>query len=545
MSAGIEFLNRGTYTLDPVHPTLARIAIGLPLLFSGERYPHLSDSDPGLNDYNVVGNHILYDSGHFAHNLLLARLGVLPFFVLGVWIVYRWATHASGKLAAVVAVFLFCTAPAVLAFSSIAYTDIVAASTQLAAMFCFALWLEAPSWKRTVWLAFGLGLAFLTKFTSLLYLPSACLFMASVWMWKRHRNEPANWGTRSQQLFVAVMLALLIVWGGYRFSVHHLHEATGITASNLPSFQHLPEPLRSPARRLLLYDPVIPAPELLNGLASAWFLNKNGTQSYLLEHTKTGGWWYFFLVALGVKTPLPLIILFGIGLVALLARLELISAMPLASLFAVLLITMRVSYQVGTRHVLVAMPLMSIIAGAGVAVLGERLYRSSSSASAHSIRNWRFASLVALLTLLLLWQGSESLRSQSDFLSYFNQLAGKDPSAVLVMGCDLDCGEDLYRLAAELRQQHVDHVTLAIWSSADISHYGLPAYEIADPSKPLHGWIALSARASRTGDVLHQSVPTAYLARLNSEKPVGYVGRTIRLYHLPKLSTMHDSRAIR
>ncbi len=218
VAAGIEFLDHGTYALDPVHPPLARIAIGLPLLLAGERYPHLSDNDRGRDDYNVVGNHILYDSGHFARNLLLARLGVLPFFLLGAWVVYRWAMHASGKPAAMIAVFLFCTTPAVLAFSSIAYTDIVAASTQLAAMFCFALWLETPSRSRTLLMALTFGLALLAKFTTFLYLSSACLLMAGIWIWKRSGTKPVDWAARSRKLIFALALALLIVWGGYRFS---------------------------------------------------------------------------------------------------------------------------------------------------------------------------------------------------------------------------------------------------------------------------------------------------------------------------------------
>lgn len=542
VGAGMEFLDHGTYNLDPVHPPLARIAIGLPLLLADERYPRLSDSDPGRNDYNVVGNHVLYDSGHFVHNLVLARLGVLPFFVLCAWVVYRWARHVGGKPAAVIAVFLFCTTPAVLAFSSIAYTDIVAASTQLAAMLSFALWLETPSRSRTLLMALAFGLALLSKFTTLLFLPAACLLMASVWLWKRSRAEPVGSGMRVRKFFVALALALLIVWGGYRFSIRHLHEVTGITASNLPSFQHLPAALRSPVRRLVVYDPLLPAPELLNGLVRAWFLNKAGTESYLLEHTKTGGWWYFFLLAIGVKTPLPLLILFGVGLAALVARQHWIPAMPLASLLSVLLITMRVSYQVGTRHVLVALPLAAVITGVGIAPLVERLYRACQSGNALSTRNWRLGYSVSVVLLLLLWQASESVKSQPDFLAYFNQLAGQDPSAVLVMGCDLDCGEDLYRLSAELHQRHVDHLTLAIWSSADISRYGLPEYEIADAAKTLQGWVALSSRASRIGDVLHESISTAYLAQLEAQKPVANVGKTIRLYHLPEASPIARRR---
>jgi hypothetical protein len=39
-AAAIEYLDKGTYTLDPVHPPLSRIAIGIPLYLGGERFPH-------------------------------------------------------------------------------------------------------------------------------------------------------------------------------------------------------------------------------------------------------------------------------------------------------------------------------------------------------------------------------------------------------------------------------------------------------------------------------------------------------------------------
>ena len=55
--AAIELLDKHTYTLDPVHPPLARIAIGLPLYLSGERYPNLSL--PDLLKLQRDGNAIL------------------------------------------------------------------------------------------------------------------------------------------------------------------------------------------------------------------------------------------------------------------------------------------------------------------------------------------------------------------------------------------------------------------------------------------------------------------------------------------------------
>lgn len=120
VAAAIELLARHTYKLDPVHPPLARLAIGLPLFLAGERFPHLDPLDNSLT-YNDYGNAILYDSGHYQRNLTLARLGVLPFFLLATAIVFLWARREFGDLAGVMAAALFTTLPNVLAFSSIAY----------------------------------------------------------------------------------------------------------------------------------------------------------------------------------------------------------------------------------------------------------------------------------------------------------------------------------------------------------------------------------------------------------------------------------------
>jgi predicted membrane-bound mannosyltransferase len=130
VAAALEFLDKGTYTLDPVHPPLARVAIGLPLYLLGVRYPPFPPDDAGARNYNVVGNRILFDGVHYARNLTAARIGVLPFLLAGVIVVFLWTRQLSGAVAAVFAVGLLTTLPVILAFSRLAYTDIAAGTMQ-------------------------------------------------------------------------------------------------------------------------------------------------------------------------------------------------------------------------------------------------------------------------------------------------------------------------------------------------------------------------------------------------------------------------------
>jgi hypothetical protein len=81
-------------------------------------------------------------------------------------------------------------------------------------------------------------------------------------------------------------------------------------------------------------------------------------------------------------------------------------------------------------------------------------------------------------------------------------------------------------------------VALAVGSSAEITQLGLPDVTILEPFKPVTGWVAVSARSQRFGDVLHKTYPIGALGWLGAFQPVEYVGRTIALYYIPPPSTL-------
>lgn len=529
VAAGIEFLDLGSYTLDPVHPTLARIAISLPLYLAGERFPDFPPDDRRRHDYNEVGNKILYAGGHYRHNLNLARCGVLPFFILTCLITFLWSRREFGDLIALIAVALLTTLPAMLAFSSLAYTDIVAACTQCGAIFAFAIWLDRPTKRSCALLGAAVGFALLSKFTSLIFLPAAAI---SILVCKRlltdggSKPETAPATIWIKQSAVALLVAALLVWGGYRFSFGHVRESMQLSAESMPSFQHFPAPIRIFAQEIILRDPSIPAPALIHGLAEAWVLNKIAPTSYLLGRTKSGGWWYFFLVGIAVKTPIPFLLLSLVGFYFILRsdrRGPWTQLAPAASAIAILIVTMPVKYNVGVRHVLVVFPLLAIVAAAGAASLWQIEGR------------WRVAGQ-SLVVALVIWQGVSTIRASSDYIAYFNELAGSDPSRVLVTGCDLDCGQDVFRLSERLRARNISHLNIAVWSSADMSQMGLPTFDTPQPFQPVSGWVAISARSLRFGDLFHTTYPPNAFSWIESYKPVEHIGKTIQLYYIPEYS---------
>lgn len=529
VGAAIEFLDKGTYTLDPVHPPLSRIAIGVPLYLAGERFPHWPTIDPRIRNYNDVGNSVLYDDGHYLRNLSLARSAMLPFFALAVVLVFLWTRREFGDFAGVTAALLFTTLPIVLAFSGLAYTDLATACMQFAALFAFTTWLLKPSLRATLVLGLAVAFAFLAKLTTLLFLPSAAGAILLVrWLMVR-RDEAVQIDRRTNwlaKLSLVFAVAVVVVWAGYGFSVGHIREEAQISPESMPSFQHFPGPVRSLARNLVLADPLLPAPALLRGVAMSWALNKSAPPAYLLGRVKNGGWWYFFLAGVAVKTPLPFLLLCLIGLWALFRRpsLSWTAVAPAASVVAVLFVTMFVKYNAGVRHVMVVFPLLAVIAGCGCGFLWQ------------SPERWRLWGRSALAALLL-WQCFSSLNAHPDYIAYFNELAGRQPSRVLVTGCDLDCGQDLFRLSDVLHEKKISHLNIAIWSSADMSRMGLPPFETPAPFQPVTGWLAISLRSLRMGDVFHTTYPPGAFAWLGQSQPVAKIGKTILLYYIPPGTT--------
>ncbi len=530
VAAAVELLDRHTYTIDPVHPPLSRVAIGIPLYLAGVRYPNLPPNTPGITDYNVVGNHILYDDGHFLWKLVLARAVMLPFLAVLTVLVFLWTRHEFGDAAGLAAAALFTTLPMVLAFSSLVYTDIPTATTQFAALFVVRYWLEkSPTWGRSLLLGIAVGLAFVTKFTSVLFLFWAGLAMlVCKWLVGKKPLENSSWSVKTwaQQLSVAALTVVFVVWLGYGFSVGHIRESMQISADRMPSFQHFPAPVRSFARDLVMKDPLAPAPALLRGIATVWVLNKSAPESYLFGKLEKGGRWYFFPAGVLFKSHLPFLFL---GLIALLPLWQ--SARegkwthlaPAVSALAILASTIPVSYKAAIRHVMIVFPLLAMLAGCGAMYL------------------WRLQGKTklwgrTLLAALLAWQGISTVRAQRDFIAYFNELAGNNPADILVAGCDLDCGQDVFRLSDELRARHVTHATLAMWTSADMSSMNLPPFDTLQPFHPVTGWIAISERAMRMGDSFHMAYLPEGFAWLSRYTPVKRVGETILLYYIPEES---------
>jgi len=474
VAAGMAWIDRGTYQAyfpGFEHPPLSRIAVALGLYLNGIR-------SAGLENFWDEGNAILHEGDTYSRNLALARAGILPFFVLAALVVWRWSQTLFGTPAALFATLLFTTLPPVLAHAGLATTDMPLAATVTAALYACQRWLEAPSLRRALLLGAASGLAVASKFSALLFLPAgaAALILLQVYA-RRLAPVPNRPGARAYASVIpALLVGLGVLWATYRFAI--APDGT-------------------------------PVPEFFAGIQYVFQHNRLGHLAYLLGEVRRDGWWYFFPVALVVKTPLPFLLLSGIGVALLLRRPRGAGTAgalaPALAATAILVSALPAHLNIGLRHILPIYPLLAIAAGYGASALwqserGRRLKRG-------------------VVAFLLAAQLTGSVSAHPDYLSYFNALAGPHPERILV-DSDLDWGQDLDRLAELLRY----------FGSADLARHGLPRWRRLQPHERVTGWVAISEFCLALGG--YESPYDGY-RWLDAYEPERRAGRSIRLYRVP------------
>jgi hypothetical protein len=509
LAAGMEWLDRGTYRYEEMHPPLARVAVALGPWLDGLH----SEGQTGIWR---EGNAILNQRGDQPRALALARAGVLPFLVLAILVVFAWASSLAGDAAGLLAVLAFTSVPPVLAHAGLATTDAAAMGTIAFAIYSTLRWMERPGLRRTVILGLAIGLALLAKVSALIYLPAALIVVLLAWRSAGNAIHPYVGGA-----LVAGLVAVLVIWAGYRFSVGPINE--GRTGEPAPVATAAPVRRPSELKRqiaTLLRTPVFPAPGYVRGVLDLRQENRVGERkNYLLGQPILEGRWSFFPVALGVKTPLPFLLLAGIGAIALAAaaRSRRSTMVPPLAAAAMLLAAMAANINIGVRHVLPIYPPLAVCVAVGILTLWNRLPSG----------RLRIAGRLAALGLAG-WLVVESALAHPDYLPYFNQLAGRHPERVL-LDSDLDWGQDLGRLADTLRARRVPHVWITYHGKVDLSRQGLPPFTELPPDHPVTGWVAASLFRLALGS---QGGPLDAYAWLRPYPPVARVGHSMLLYYI-------------
>jgi hypothetical protein len=505
LACGMEWLDRGTYSFEPLHPPLARVATAFFPYLHGLRRQGIDQS------FWAEGNEILEHNGEYQKNLTLARLGILPFFWLTCFLVWRFMAKQFSRPHAAIAVFFVAFCPVVLAHSGMATTD-----APLMAMFLWSLaaldsLLDKPTWSTAAVAGLPIALASLTKFTELPFLAcSGGLLLLYNCMSKK--RFPVPW----RPLLLTAIVFALTIWAAYRFSHGPVIEPSRLAADRVEKFANLP----SWKKDILLFR-YVPANEFFLGFKESWFQGRIGRQdSYLLGQVYNGGRWDFFPVALLVKTQIPMLLFSIAGTAWIFLSRELRwsrqSVFLIAGALGPLAIGMAGTMNIGLRHILPIYPFLAMLSAVAVVNLWQLRVAPSVTIAAR-----------VAVVLLLVWNVVSCWRAAPDFIAYFNEPAAPYASAILVES-DLDWGQDLKRLRTDLEQLHVQDVWISYFGSASLRKELPQARHVLEANDRPAGWVAISEAKLRKD-------PKSYGWLF--PYPYTRVGSSIRLYHFATAPT--------
>ncbi|HYC89173.1 MAG TPA: glycosyltransferase family 39 protein [Thermoanaerobaculia bacterium] len=433
--AGYDALTKRLFSTDRMHPPLPRMLFALPFL--NEPEPTV---EPRFHE-------LLLRDDRYTQNLARMRMGNLPFLALGIVAVALWGRRLLSPKGGLLAAVLYASLPPVLAHGGLATTDMAAAATLAFALYALDVLLErrtgfSPSWgglKPALRLGLAVALGMLSKYSFLVFFPACAVVLLAL-----RRRFP--W----KELLVAAVVAGIL---------------TAI---------------------------VMPPPEYAAGLLEVRRKNADPPMAFLFGEARTGGWWYYFPVALFFKTPIAFLLLALAGV-----------RRDAAAIAAVILgIAMTSDINIGVRHILPIYAPLALMAA--------------------SIRvRWLTIAMTA-------WLVVGSALAHPDYLPWFNAFAGKEPQRVL-NDSNLDWGQDILRLVRVARDERIPSISISLTSFAPLERIGFPPYRELQALQPVQGWVAVSelnlALGRGVSPELRQWVDATF-----ADRPYRRVGKSIRLY---------------
>lgn len=485
--SGYAYIKRGIDYLEPSHPVLGRLIPAMPLLFFNLRFEAervIPQGMPNSNFYPYSLKFLFENNVDGRRLLFFARLAMITLGVILGLHVFIWARMLYGDKGGLLALFLYVLCPNILAHSGLVTTDFPLTVSFFLAMFYLYLLIGKVTIGRTILAGVSMGLALTTKYSALLLIiPYTVAFI--------YLHFKSSEKGRGFIAFAGVfIIAYLTIWSIYGFD--------GIRDLHL-----LPE-------------------SYIYGLYK--FLTKAnvGHSAFLMGDYSPQGWWYYFIVAFFIKTPIPVIYLFG-GALLLLSRYPnriiciVFLVLPVVLIF---LVSLFQHINIGLRHILPIYPFIYVFIGGLVGI---------------PIKRRKLAG--GILSLLLVWLVWGAINIHPYYLAYFNEFIGGPKNGYkYLVDSNLDWGQDLPGLKEYMERNGIERVKLAYFGFSDPIYYGirydyLPSYSIPNRNVegdeiPLKGYFAISA-------TMLQGVylPDRDLYKLFREiEPIDRIGYSIFIY---------------
>ncbi len=448
LARGLALWQTADSRLSLEHPPVVNRLSTLPLLWLDLRLPTDDPSWESPGGWYTFADLLLWEYNRDTNLELLFFLARLPilFLTMGLGLVaYRFGLMLWGRWGALAGMLFVLFDPNVMAHGRYSTTDLGGtAFLFLAAFLLWRVWsLPQWNWQHWGWLVLGLGLAFGSKLSMLVFVPIFGV-MGLLPIYGRFPDWRGA-GRRLLQFGTAGFVSIFFVWATFSFEWKPFFFASdGLQWLNQFSG---------------------PMPTYWAGIEQILSFSVGGRPSFLNGQFSLEGFPNYFWVAFWAKTPLAISLLIPIAAIWLLWRKESRGKVVFLLGTAVLyfLISRQSSLNIGYRHLLPMLPFLHLL----IAGLADAYRRTTPT------NHW-FAAPRAIIVIgfaSLLWS---TLWIHPHYLSYFNVAAGgPENGRNILIDSNIDWGQDLFRLQKWMAENGVDSVKLGWFSSADPAYYGL------------------------------------------------------------------------
>jgi len=332
LMAGLSHWKFERFDLYCVNPPLVKMIAALPVIAVGykEDWSGFYEGPGVRSEFSMGRNFVETNQDRSLWLFTIARWACIPISLAGGAFCFLWSRELWGSsLAGVASLTVWCFEPNILAHGELITPDCAATSFGLGAGYLFWRWLSFASWERALAAGFLLGLAELSKMTWIILFglwPLLWLF----WL-ASDRRQPCDNVVRNArssilnqfgQMTLIVVLGLFVLNAGYGFDgtlkplKGFTFVSSGFTAEKRPGI---------PGNRFVdtpLENLPVPFPEqyLIGMDLQKYDFEDYAHPSYLRGEWKQGGWWYYYIYGLAVKTPHGTQFLLGLAIVTLICQ---------------------------------------------------------------------------------------------------------------------------------------------------------------------------------------------------------------------------------
>jgi len=426
--------------------------------------------------------------------------------ILGFFL-WKWTNELYGGFSAAFALFLFSFSPNLLAHSRLITPDIALTCFNFISVYYLWKVVKENKWSNILLCSLFVGFALLSKYSALLLLPIYLILMTFVFFSKEEVYLPAQ----------------------FPFSRMLMREGNAYRVLRLASMLFI---IFTLATFLLQLGYIFHLEYYIKGALYQWEHAERGHPTFLMGMYSSQGWWFYYLIAFIIKTPLPLLILLIMSFIFckknpnrsfLNQSFVLIPVMVYFLFFSMKLLC------VGLRYILPIYPFLFI----QVSMIAVGMFKSRKMLSR------------VIIVLLCCWYLKCSIGIYPHYLAYFNEIVGgPDSGYEYLVDSNIDWGQDLKGLALYMKEKGIDKVHLSYFGAADPHYYGIqydwmPSYylpidylgegiNVRKFSIPKSGIVAISATNLQGVYFSNKN----FYDWLKSYDPVDKIGYSIFIYDL-------------